>query len=94
MFKLNISQNDQTLFLIVNGHCCSSVLLKYSHTKMSTNPFKSLFVDFQVTCGTELGVLLIGTLTTAKVPFDSSAIGKQTFCEIEITLEAHSRVEG
>lgn len=89
MFNLNnISQNDQALFLIVNGYCCFSVLPRYSHRKMLTNPLKSVFVNFQVTCGTELGVLLIGTLTTAKVPFDSSAIGKQTFCESEITLKA------
>jgi len=43
----------------------------------------------QVTCGTELGVLLIGTLTTAKVPFDSSAIDR-----VRAIFSAYPRVGG
>lgn len=37
-------------------------------------------MTLQVTCGTELGLLLIQTLTVAKVPFDSAAIGTYLFC--------------
>lgn len=30
----------------------------------------------QVTCGTELGLLLIQTMSVAKVPFDKAALGE------------------
>jgi hypothetical protein len=38
-------------------------------------------VGLQVTCGTELGVLLIDTYNTAKVPCDTISIGKYKLSE-------------
>lgn len=44
-------------------------------------------VLLQVTCGTELGLLLIQTMNVAKVPFDNSAIGKyHVFWLVEVSV--------
>ncbi len=45
-------------------------------------------MGLQVTCGTELGVLLIDTYNTAKVPCDTISIGKYKLPEMAISTVA------
>ncbi len=45
-------------------------------------------MGLQVTCGTELGVLLIDTYNTAKVPCDTISIGKYKLPERAISKVA------
>lgn len=58
-----------------------SVHSRYLHAKKYSEAIEllssgavAMLKHGQVTCGTELGLLLIQTLTVAKIPFDSSAI--------------------